>query len=183
MNKVFRLLVQLYGDMRWLWLNGIVNKIPFWPIRWLFYIMYGMKIGKNSRIGIRTTIIYPKNIKIGTGVIINEDCYLDGRGGIDIGDNTSISIYSKIVTASHSKSSETFEYHSNKTHIGQNVWIGIGAIILDDSCIEDECVISAGSVFKGKSEKGYVYAGNPAVIVNERKLVNRYTLKRNSLMI
>lgn len=183
MNKVFRLLVQLYGDLRWLWLNGIVNKIPFWPIRWLFYIMCGMKIGKNSRIGIRTIIIYPKNIKIGSGVIINEDCYLDGRGSLDIGDNTSISIYSKIVTASHSKSSPTFEYHSNKTVIGENVWIGTGAIILDNSNIADECVISAGSVFKGTSEKGKVYVGNLANPLYDRNLKQSYKLKRNSFIL
>lgn len=176
-------MVQLYGDLRWLWLNGIVNIIPIWPVRWLFYTICGMKIGKNSRIGIRTTIIYPKSIKIGSGVIINEDCYIDGRGGLEIGNNTSISIYSKIITASHSKSSQNFEYHSNKTTIGENVWIGTGAIILDNSDIADECVISAGSVFKGSSNKGKVYQGNPAIVCDDRNLQGRYVLKRNSVII
>lgn len=182
-NMIFRQLVQLYGDLRWLWLNGIVNKIPFWPIRWLFYIICGMKIGKNSRIGLRTTIVYPKSISIGDGVIINEDCYIDGRGGLMIGNNTSISVYSKIITASHSKSSSTFEYHSNKTIIGENVWIGAGAIILDNSAIADKCVISAGSVFKGTSEKGKVYVGNMAIPICERNLKQSYNLKRNSFLI
>lgn len=180
---ILRMMIQLYGDLRWLWLNGIINKIPLWPIRWLFYRICGMKIGRNSRIGLRTTVVYPKGIKIGRGVIINEDCYIDGRGGLEIGDNTSISIYSKIITASHSKSSPTFEYHSNKTIIGENVWVGTGAIILDNSNIEDECVISAGSVFKGTGDKGKVYQGNPAKVCDDRNLQGRYALKRNSLII
>jgi len=113
--------------------------------------MCGMEIGKYSRIGLRTTIVYPRSIRLGCGVIINEDCYIDGRGGLDIGDNTSISIYTKIITASHNKYSATFEYHSNKTVIGKNVWICKGAIILDNSAIADECIISAGTVFKGVS--------------------------------
>ncbi len=180
---MFRFLVQVYGDLRWLWLNGIVNKIPFWPIRWLFYAICGLKMGKYCRIGLRTTIVYPKGITLGKGVIINEDCYIDGRGGLTIGDSTSISIYTKIITASHSKSSGTFAYHSNKTEIGANVWIGTAAIILDNSIIEDECVISAGSVFKGKAEKGMIYQGNPAVICGERKLQKKYELKRNSFIV
>ena len=183
MESIFKMCVQLYVDMRWLWLNGIVNKIPLWPIRYLFYRLCGMKIGKNSRIGIRTTIVYPKGMKIGNGVIINEDCYIDGRGGVEIGDNTSISIYSKIITASHSKSSGVFEYHSNKTIIGQNVWIGTGAIILDNSSISDECVISAGSVFKGDSQKGKIYQGNPAIPLSDRNLIIKYQLKRNSFIL
>lgn len=182
-RSLFSLLVQLYGDLRWIWLNGIVNKIPFWPLRWLFYVLCGMKIGKRSRIGIRTTIVYPKGIKLGEGVIINEDCYIDGRGGLKIGNNTSISIYCKIITASHSKTSDKFAYYSNETVIGRNVWIGTGAIILDNSALEDECVIGAGTVLKGKADCGKVYIGNPAKVSGDRGLTGKYELRRNSILL
>ena len=41
--------------------------------------------------------------------------------------------------------------------IGKNVWIGAGSMILKGACIEDGCIIAAGSVVKGRVEKGNVF--------------------------
>lgn len=49
--------------------------------------------------------------------------------------------------------------------IGNNVWIGLNAIILKDTIIGDNCVISAGSIVKGNFAKNSIIQGNPAVIV------------------
>lgn len=46
--------------------------------------------------------------------------------------------------------------------IGNNVFIGLGAIILPGTTIEDDVVIGAGSVVKGHITKKSVYAGIPA---------------------
>jgi len=48
--------------------------------------------------------------------------------------------------------------------IGNNVLIGMGAIIMDDVVINDNCIIAAGAVVSKGSviEKGSVWAGVPA---------------------
>ena len=48
--------------------------------------------------------------------------------------------------------------------IGNNVLIGMGAIVLDGAVIEDEVLVGAGSmVTQGKRlESGYLYLGSPA---------------------
>ena len=48
--------------------------------------------------------------------------------------------------------------------IGNNVLIGMGAILMDDVIIEDNCIIAAGAVvMKGtRVEKGTVWGGLPA---------------------
>lgn len=54
--------------------------------------------------------------------------------------------------------------------IGNNVWIGLNAIILKGTVIGDNCVISAGSIVKGVFPENSVIAGNPAVVVKSIKL-------------
>ena len=46
--------------------------------------------------------------------------------------------------------------------IGNNVFIGWGAIILAGTTIEDNCIIGAGAVVSGYVESNSVYGGNPA---------------------
>lgn len=47
-------------------------------------------------------------------------------------------------------------------NIGNNVFIGLNTIILPGSIIEDNVIIGAGSIVKGKISKDSVYAGIPA---------------------
>lgn len=49
-----------------------------------------------------------------------------------------------------------------KVKIGNNVFIGMNAIILMNTDIGDNVIIGAGSIVSGKVEGNSVYAGNPA---------------------
>ncbi len=164
------------NDFRYLVLNHFVNHIPCWFIRKFLYKLFGLKIGKNSRIGINTIIVSPKRIKIGHNTIINEMCYLDGRGQLEIGNNSSISFRTTILTATHNANSNDFEYYEKKVVIGNNVWLGANAIVLDGSIINNYAVIGAGSVFKGTANENDIYIGNPAKKIKVRKIDNEYTI-------
>lgn len=171
------MLKRILIDFRYIIMNLLINKIPCWTIRKLFYKLFGLKIGKNSRIGIGTIVVSPKHISIGENSVINEYVHLDGRGGLIIGDNVSISTYVKIITASHNPNSTNFEYVKEKTIINENVWIGTAAIILNNSIISKNTVIGAGCVFKGTSEHNGIYVGNPAKKIKERTKVTYEPLK------
>lgn len=164
------------SDLEYVFLNMLVNKIPCWYIRRFFYRISGMEIGKGARIGIGTVIVDPRGIKIGENGIVNEFCHLDGRGGLSIGKNTSISMYTAIITAGHDKDSKDFKYRKGKTKIGNNVWIGTRAIILENSDIADFAVIGAGCVFKGKAEEKEIYIGGSKKLVGKRKIDNLYEI-------
>lgn len=163
-------------DFKYIFLNRFICTIPSWHIRSFFYKLFGMKIGKGSRIGIGTIVIEPRGIVIGDRTIVNENCHLDGRGKLSIGNDVSISIYSKIITASHVSSSEKFTYYEAPVKIGNNVWLGCGAVILDGSNIEDKCVIGAGCVIKGNTNTNMVYVGNPAKAIKQRNIKGEYEI-------
>lgn len=163
-------------DLQYMLLNRLVNGIPSWSIRRWIYIKYGMQIGENARIGIGTIVVCPQNIKIGSRVNINENCVLDGRGGLTVGHDTSVSMFSKILSASHKADSSHFEYYTKKTIIGHHVWVGTSAVLLDGSKIGNYSVIGANAVLKGTVGKKTIMVGNPAKEIRKRMIDGDYDL-------
>ena len=166
----------IYLDLGYMLLNTFINHIPAWRLRCLLYKMAGLKMGKKCRIGYGTVILRPHNITLGEGCIINEFCYLDGRGGITIEDNSSISVFSRLISASHDLQSEDFAYTDHPIFIHDHVFIGAGATILEGSELESGCAVGAGAVAKGHLEANTIYYGNPLIKGRKRDITNSYQL-------
>ena len=54
--------------------------------------------------------------------------------------------------------------------IGNNVWIGHGAILIYGVTIEDGAVIAAGSIVTKDVKSNMVVGGNPAKLIRYREL-------------
>lgn len=167
-------------DFQYVILNWIVNRIPIWSLRKILYKGFGMKLGKNSRIGMGTIVFCPQNIRLGERVVVNEYCVLDGRGGLIIGHDTSLSMFTKILSVSHKADSSQFEYYEKKTVIGNHVWTGVAAVVLDGSKIGNYAVVGANAVIKGNVLKEQIMIGNPAKEVKKRRANGDYRLTYKS---
>ena len=152
--------------------NYLVANIPCWHIRRVLYRLLGMKVGKGSRIMMKVTVTHPWKIRIGCNTVINEHCYLDGRGSLEIGDNVNVSIFSVLITGSHRTKSPEFEYYTEPIKINDGVWIAARSTVLNGCVLEKNCVISAGAVVmsRTKCEQNGIYVGVPAVYVRKREL-------------
>ena len=101
-------------------------------------------------------------------------------GGGFIGDNCSISMRVTIYTASHNVDDDKFGYYEKSTVINDGVWLGVGAVVLAGSEIEDGCVIAAGAVCTPKKyERKCIYAGVPAIKIRERNINEIENLKHD----
>lgn len=168
-------------DAIYIFINYIVSYIPLWTIRKIFLSLFGMKIGKNSRINMGCMIFEPWHIRIGTGTTINEHCILDGRGQLEIGNNCSISMYSIIYSASHKSNSESFEYYERRTIIRDGAWIGARAVILPGAILNDYCIIGAnGVVPRGEYNEKSIYIGLPVHFWRERHVMKINDLRNDS---
>jgi len=47
-------------------------------------------------------------------------------------------------------------HYGRSIHIGSNVWLATGVLVLAGSIIEDDCVIGVGNIIKGFVKKGSV---------------------------
>lgn len=157
-------------DMVFVILNNFVAYIPSWTIRKIVYRCFGLKIGKNSRINMGVKIFSPWKLSIGCNTIINEQCIIDARGGVIIGDNCSISARATIYSASHFVNSVSFEGFTKSIRVGDGVWLCTMSTILPGSLLNDYTVIGANSLFKGESNRCGIYIGVPATLTKYRSI-------------
>lgn len=108
---------------------------------------------------------YGFNISLGNGVFLNFNCIILDVVAVTIGDKTQIGPGVQILTADHPRDpavrAQGLEFGRPVT-IGDNVWIGAGAIILPGVTIGDDALIGAGSVVTRDVPAGATAVGNPA---------------------
>ena len=98
-GKPLRKFVDFFHFLYLSFANHIVSKIPFYFLRTFIYrYFYFMKIGNCSHIQMGLRVYAPWKIKIGNNCAIGNDCFLDGRRGILIGNNVDIASNVKILT-------------------------------------------------------------------------------------
>lgn len=129
----------------------------------LFSELIGKKVDKHFKLHPPFYTDCGKNIHIGKGVFINSCCTFQDQGGIYIGDNVQIGHSVTLVTLNHDKNPKKRRtLHPKPIKIGNNVWIGSGAIILPGVTIKDDAIIGAGSVVTKDVKNGCTVVGNPA---------------------
>jgi maltose O-acetyltransferase len=110
---------------------------------------------------------YGYNIRIGPGVFFNFNCVVLDVVAVTVGARTQIGPAVQIYTADHPRDPSirrTGAEFGRPIQIGQDVWIGGGAIILPGVTIGDGAVIGAGSVVTRDVPAGSTALGNPARI-------------------
>lgn len=123
--------------------------------------------GENIRWPLNYHIGCPENITIGNNVKINDGVLLQGRGGIIIGNDTTLSVGVTILTAGYNL--EQFKsglrtHDAVPTYIGDNVWLCANVIVCPGVRITGKhVVVAAGSVLTHDiSEDNCVWGGVPA---------------------
>jgi maltose O-acetyltransferase len=112
-------------------------------------------------------------IELGDGVGFNFGCYVNGLGGLVIGDRTIIGPYTMIHTANHEAEPDRPIAEQGWTpapvRIGADCWLGMGICVLPGVTIGDGCVVGAGSVVAKDVEPWSVAVGNPARTIRSRR--------------
>lgn len=106
----------------------------------------GVRVGKNCRFFSTSFSTEPFLIEIGDHVTITDGVqFITHDGGVWVfrEQYPDIELFGRI-------------------KIGNNVFIGLNSIILPNTEIDDNCIIAAGSVVKGKFEANSIIAGVPA---------------------
>ena len=121
-----------------------------------------------------------ENISLGDNVTIGTNSvFLSSDAKIRIGNNVLFGPHVYIITGNHrvnvvgkyiTEVTEKLPENDEDVVIGDDVWIGAGAIILKGVEVGEGSVIGAGSVVTRSLEPYGIYAGNPA-----RKIKDRFT--------
>lgn len=114
-----------------------------------------IRIGSNCSIGSQTTLSAVSGIEIGDHAIVAGQCYFGGgRYQTELGAGPMV----------------TQGLHTNgPVVLGDDVWIGAGARILDGVRIGDGAIIGAGAVVTRDVPGNAIAAGCPATIIGQRE--------------
>ncbi len=117
------------------------------------------------------TFLRLSGVKIGQNTMISLGAKIDvHRGKVTIGDNCLITSGVKIL--SHDGASRMInkdDWGNGEVVIGNNVFIGVNAVILRNVTIGDNSVVGAGAVVSKDVPPATVVAGNPAKVIKELK--------------
>lgn len=155
-------------------LYGVLKYLPT-PIGDILRALYlKLFLKKINTIWVREgiTFHFPENISIGKSVL-GEFVYLNGYGGIDIGDMVLIGANTMIYAHDHKFDDLTKPiWHQGLIKkpicIKDNVFIGSGVTILGNVTINQGAVIGAGSIVIEDIAENTVVAGVPAKVIGVR---------------
>lgn len=131
-------------------------------------------IGRNTRIECTGGLQYVgKGVKIGHRTTFGNDCMFGAAGGIEIGDDVVAGQFIRFHSENHNfKDVTQLIREQGVTHkgikIGNNCWIGSGAVFLDGAELGDGCVVGANAVVTKKFPSNVVIAGIPAKVISYR---------------
>lgn len=136
-------------------------------------------VSSHSRAGIgiyaktKLSVFENAQLKIGSNVALN-GCIITAKKKITIGDNTMIAPNVIVVDSDFHIPNNLEQRHNldcsdydKEVCIGNNVWLGMNAIILKGVNIGDNSIVAAGSVVVRDVPAGVVVAGNPAKVVKQ----------------
>lgn len=163
--------------------------VPRKPLLWLWEMFDRSPLGENIALGIRFRRVLAKhvfgscgenfkaftfvrvsfgyNLHVGDNVVIHRHVLLDDRGGIEIGDGSSVSDFANVYSHSHNIVDGRIVYLP-KTVIGKGVRITYHATVLAGTHVADDSMIGAGSMLTKDTEPHWVYVGVPARKVKEK---------------
>lgn len=138
-----------------------------------------VQLGDRFRLGRGSTVWSAHGLRIGNDVAVGRYCTIEVDG--DIGDFTLISAHVGIVGRGDHDLTQVgvpVRYSrwigdrpptpKDRVHIGRDVWIGWGAIILSGTAIGDGAVVAAGAVVHADVEPFTIVGGDPARVIGSR---------------
>lgn len=139
----------------------------------------GVTIGKYSILECTGSLgVLGKGIRIGNGSSVGDFGFIGSAGGVQIGSNVLMGQRVSFHAQNHNfEQIEVLIANQGTTQegieIGDNCWIGSGAIFLDGVTIGSGSIVSAGSVVTKSFPENSVVAGVPARLVRTRAIADK----------
>ena len=127
-------------------------------------------IGKGLIIKPRVNIHMPWKLVIGDYVWLGEEVFILNFEPLRIGSNVCISQRAFLCGGNHDYTLPDFPYRNEPIIIEDGAWIGASCFVAPGTIVEQEAILTAGSVGSGFLRNRGIYTGNPAVKVKDRKL-------------
>lgn len=125
------------------------------------------RCGRNFKAFHHVKLSFGYNLEVGDDVVVHRHVLLDDRGGIEIGDGTSISDYANIYSHTHDIVDGRI-VETPKTVLGRGVRVTYHATVLAGTHVADDSMVGAGAILTRDTRPHWVHVGIPARPVKEK---------------
>jgi putative colanic acid biosynthesis acetyltransferase WcaF len=155
----------------WYVVNAVFIKsgIPSSALRVHLLRLFGAGVGQVV-IKPGVNIKYPWKLAIGSHVWIGEGVWIDNLDQVVLGDHVCLSQGAFLLCGNHNYSKVSFDLRTAPITLEAACWIGAKAVVCPGVIGGTHAVLTAGSVATRSLEPWFVYQGNPATKVKERKM-------------
>lgn len=173
----------IIGLPRFIWDYLILEPIVFlfrWlpggygiALRTILYKVLLKKVGKGVVIRDGVKILFPERVEIGKYTGLNDSCIIDGTGGVKIGSYVRMAPRVEILTSNHIFTDRNVPIKKQGLElkavvIEDDVWVGIGALLVPGVHIGHGAVIAGHAVVTKNVPPFAIVAGIPAVTIGQR---------------
>jgi acetyltransferase-like isoleucine patch superfamily enzyme len=115
---------------------------------------------------------FARLLRVGEGVFLNRNVFLDTKGGISLGDGVALAEDVRIFTHNHGEASH-IERLYKPVVVGDYAKIYAGATLLPGVTVGNQAIVAAGSLVTHDVPDNMVAAGRPATVLRERRTEGR----------
>ncbi len=164
-NKAARVLWRLAWLILARW-----TPVPFFAWRRFVLRLFGARIGRDARIYSSVSVWLPRNLAVGTSVIVGPGVILYNQGAIVIGDRTVISQRAHLCASTHDVQDPHFGLVERPIRIEPVCWIAAEAFVGPGVTVREGAVLGARAALFDDAQAWTIYRGNPAKAIARRTL-------------
>ncbi|TXB63715.1 colanic acid biosynthesis acetyltransferase WcaF [Vicingus serpentipes] len=142
--------------------------IPFSAFKIFILKLFGAQIGKGVVIKPKVNIKYPWKLIIGNYSWIGEEVWIDNLDMVSIGKNCCLSQGSFLLCGNHNYKKSTFDLMVGPIKLKDGSWIGAKATVCPGITLEENSILTVGSIATKNLEPNGIYSGNPAIKIKNR---------------
>jgi acetyltransferase-like isoleucine patch superfamily enzyme len=158
-------------------LTMVVARLPSRRLRTLVARkLLGLRIAPDAVLYRWRDIRHAPGISIGRGSVVGFWATLDGRRGIEIGENVNLSSEVALWTLQHDPADPGFESRGAPIVIEDHAWISFRATVLPGVRVGEGAVVAANSVVTKDVEPYAIVGGAPAGVIGRRPREHSYSL-------
>lgn len=143
---------------------------PLFGWRCLVLRCFGAKVGRQVHIYNSTVIYFPWNLEIGDWSSIGEDALVYNLGRVKIGNKSTISHRAHLCAGTHDYTRADLPLLKPGIVIGDQAWICADAFVGPGVNVGAGAVVGARAVVMKPVEPWTVVAGNPSIVIKDRKI-------------
>ena len=167
---------QAYAERKpFIWLWQMYDRSPIGqnallghPLRRLLAPLIFRRVGENFKCWHGVEWSFGYNLSFGDNVVVHRHVLLDDRGGIEIGNNVSISDYVNIYSHTHDIE-DIHKVYNRVTRIGDGARLTYHATVLAGTQVGEHSMVGASAVVTRDVESYHIKVGIPARMVKVKR--------------